>query len=650
MSFGPPAGSPFAGQSSAQTSRAAGLPFAGIPPELLAGVKKIEAREPVHPEPGVDFRPDAFDREPFTLFRFLAPHRGGLLVALLLVVVATAASQAGPRLLAWAIDHGILAHRFHVLVWAFAAYLVAIALSIFASYGRIRYTGTLGQSLMYELRLRVFAHLQRLSLDFYTEERAGRLMTRMTSDIESLSNLFQDGLVDLMVQALTLVVITAVLLSMNVQLTLIMLVLVVPGMVGMTYWYTRASDRCYGQVRDRIADVLSDLSESLAGIRLIAAFNRRTHNAIHHRNVVGDYYQANLATAGIGALYTPASEVIGVIGQLAILLIGGRMVLAHQLTLGGLTAFLLYLSAFFAPIQQLVQLYSTYQSGQAAVRKLRELLGTHPSVEQASDALPLPPIEGRIELRHVDFGYGSGALVLQDVSLQVQPGEILALVGPTGAGKSTIAKLITRFYDPQQGSVLVDGHDLRRVTLESLRSQLGVVPQEPFLFHGSIRDNVTFGKPDASEQELSDACRAVGLDEVVARLPQGLDAPCFERGASLSAGERQLIALARAMLARPRVLVLDEATSNVDMQSEARIERALDHVLGGRTAIVIAHRLATARRASRIGVIDGGKLVEIGSHDELLRKGGRYAEMYATWVRGAGNGAPGAPAPDTQPE
>jgi len=636
MNFGPPAGSPFAGNTSAQTSRAAGLPFAGIPPELAAGVKKIEAREPKHAPAQIDYRPDAIEREPFTLTSFLVPHRGALLLSLFLVVIATAASQAGPRLLAWAIDRGILARHFDVVLWAFAAYLGAIVLSVLTSYLRIRQTGNLGQRLMYELRLRVFAHLQRLSLDFYTEERAGRLMTRMTSDIEALANLFQDGLVDLMVQGLTLLVITLVLLAMNVELTMIMLGLVVPAMVALTFWYTRASDRGYGVVRDRIAEVLTDLSESLAGIRLVAAFNRRKHNAIHHRNVVGDHYQANVDMAKVGAIYTPASDVVGLVGQLAMLLVGGRMVLNHELTLGALTAFVLYLSSFFAPIQQLVQLYSTYQSGQAAVRKLRELLSTRPSVEQRPDAQTLPPIEGKIELRGVRFGYSPETTVLDDVSLEVEPGEVLAIVGPTGAGKSTVAKLVTRFYDPQVGSVLVDGHDLRDVTLESLRSQLGVVPHEPFLFHGSIRDNVSFGRPDASEDEVLEACRSVGLDEVVARLPQGLDSPCFERGASLSAGERQLIALARAMLARPRVLVLDEATSNVDMQSEARVERALDHVLGGRTAIVIAHRLATARRASRIAVIDRGKLLEIGTHEELLRAGGRYAEMYATWVRGAG--------------
>jgi ATP-binding cassette subfamily B protein len=462
----------------------------------------------------------------------------------------------------------------------------------------------------------------------------------MTSDIEALANLFQDGLVNLMVQGLTLIVISTVLFMMNVKLTLIMLVVVVPTMVGLTLWFTRESDKGYSVVRDRIADVLTDLSESLSGIRLITAFNRRKHNVIHHRNVVGKHFEANLHMASVGAVYGPGSDIIGVAGQASMLFIGGQMVAAGELTLGQLTAFILYLTAFFAPIQALTQLYNTYQSGQAAVKKLRDLLGTEPSVVQKPGAPALPPIEGAIELEHVRFGYDADKPVLDDVTLRIEPGETVALVGPTGAGKSTVAKLITRFYDPQAGSVRVDGHDLRDVELESLRRQLGVVPQEPFLFHGTIRDNVTFARPDASDEDVQEAVAAVGLDEVVARMPRGLDSPVFERGASLSAGERQLIALARAFLARPRVLVLDEATSNVDMQSEAHIEKALDNLLGGRTAIVIAHRLATARRASRIAVIDEGRVLELGTHEELLEKGGRYAEMYATWTAGtaAGNG------------
>ena len=308
------------------------------------------------------------------------------------------------------------------------------------------------------------------------------------------------------------------------------------------------------------------------------------------------------------------------------------MVINGNLTVGELTAFVLYLTFFFAPIQQLVQLYNGYQQGQASARKLREVLTNEPSVPEAPDATDLPPINGEIVLDRVTFGYDDATPVLHDVSLRLAPGESLAVVGPTGAGKSTVAKLIVRFYDPQQGTVHIDGHDLRTVTLASLRRQLGVVPQEPFLFYGSIRDNVAFARPDASMAEVMEACRAVGLVELLERLPDDVNSLVHERGASLSAGERQLLALARAFLARPRVLVLDEATSNLDLRSESKIEAALDVVLEGRTAIIIAHRLATAMRADRIAVVDDGRIIELDTHDELVALGGHYADMYATWV------------------
>ena len=299
--------------------------------------------------------------------------------------------------------------------------------------------------------------------------------------------------------------------------------------------------------------------------------------------------------------------------------------------MGELTAFLLYVAAFFSPIQTLTQLYNSYQQGQAAVSKLRELLATEPTVQEAPDAAALPEVQGLLELHDVTFGYDPAVPVLHDVSLRVEPGQTLAVVGPTGAGKSTVAKLVTRFYDPDQGAVRIDGVDLRQVTIGSLRRQLGVVPQEPFLFAGSVRDNVAFARPHATDAEVAAACALVGLDDLLQSLPDGLDSPVHERGASLSAGERQLLALARAFLAQPRVLILDEATSNLDLKSEAKIEAALDVLLEGRTAIVIAHRLATAMRADRIAVIDNGRVAEIGSHDELVALGGQYAAMFATW-------------------
>ncbi len=636
MSFGgPAAGSPFGGPSASATSAAAGLPFAGVPTELAEKAKEILDQEPDHPTPDIPFSQADYDRRPLTLRRFLEPHRFGLLGAIVLVVLETLALQAGPLLTQVGIDRAIVPRDVNMLWWVGLAYLASIVVNTLSSYARIAYTGRLGEKLMYELRVRVFSHFQRQSLDFFTDEKTGRLMTRMTSDIDALSVLFQDGLVSLAVQGLTLVVITVVMLFLNTTLALITLAVVMPGMLLLTVWFRGASERGYNRVRDRIADVLADLSESLAGMRVITSSNRRRHNVINHANVVGEHRDANVYAASVGAFYGPANEAIGVIGQAVLLLIGGRMVLDGTLTVGELFAFLLYLTAFFAPIQQLVQLYNAYQQGQAAMRKLRDLLLTEPSVVESPGALELPPVEGNIELRNVRFGYDPDEPVLgrdgRGLDLSIAAGETVAVVGPTGAGKSTVAKLVTRFYDPDDGVVSIDGHDLRDVTLHSLRRQLGVVPQEPFLFNGSIGDNVAFGRPDATAEEIEDACRTVGLGELIDRLPDGVDSIVHERGSSLSSGERQLLALARAFLARPRVLVLDEATSNLDLRSETIIERALDVVLEGRTAIVIAHRLATAMRADRIAVVDNGVLTELGTHDELVELGGHYADMFATW-------------------
>ena len=632
MSFGPPAGSPFSGPSATQSSARAGLPFAGMPSELAERAEEILAEEPDHPTPDVPFSQHDYDREPFTLRRFLGPHRRALTAAVGLVVVETIAFQTGPLLFQIGLDRAIVPRRPSVLIVVAVAYLAAIVVNAAAARRRILYTGKLGEQLMKELRVKVFSHLQRQSLDYYTDQKAGVTMTRMTSDIDALSVLFQDGLVNLAVQLLTLIVITVVLVALNPTLAAITLLVVIPAMAALTWWFRKASARTYDDVRDKIASVLADLSENLAGMRVIVATNRRRHNAAHHANVVGEHRDANVAAATVGAIYGPGNEAIGVVGQAVLLLIGGRMVLDGSLTVGELFAFLLYLTAFFAPIQQLVQLYNAYQSGQASMTKLRNLLGLEPSVVEAHDAATLAPIEGRIELTDVTFSYGEGAPVLRDLSLEIEPGETMAIVGPTGAGKSTVAKLVTRFYDPDSGSVSIDGQDLRGVSLCSLRSQLGVVPQEPFLFNRSIRENVAFARPDASDDEVEAACRAVGIDDLVARLDDGLDSHVHERGSSLSSGERQLLALARAFLARPRVLVLDEATSNLDLASESKIEAALDVVLDGRTAIVIAHRLATAMRADRIAVVEEGRLTELGTHDELVAHGGHYASMHASWV------------------
>ncbi len=623
------------GPTTVQSSAAAGLPHAEVPGDLRQKVERALRDEPTHVVEPVPWSHRSWDRRPFTLKRFLWPHRGRLAAATALVMIETIALQLGPILTQIGIDRGVRVGNKGVLVAAAVAYVVAVAVSTLLGAIRVAFTGRLGERLNEALRIRVFGHMQRQGVDYYTEEKAGVLLTRMTSDIEALSVLFQDGIVNLLVQAFTLAVITTAMFFYDPLLALITLGVAVPPTLAVSLWFRRASSAAYIRVRDRIADLLSHLQESLAGVRVIAAHNRRAVNVAEHRDVVGDHRDANVATSRLNSIYAPSTEMVGIASQAVLLGVGGVMVSNGRITIGELAAFILFLTSFFAPIQTLVQLYNSYQQGGAAVVKLRTLLSTEPSVAESPDAVELPPIEGAIEFHDVSFGYAADSPVLKGISLRIAPGESIAFVGETGAGKSTIAKLITRFYEPQSGSITVDGHDLRDVTLTSLRSQLGVVPQEPFLFAGVVRDNVAFARPEASDDELREAMEAVGIAELVERLG-GLDAVVHERGASLSAGERQLLALARAFVARPRILILDEATSNLDLRSEATVEHALDALLGGRTAVIIAHRLATARKADRIAVVHDGEIVELGSHSELVVESGRYAAMYQTWIEHGG--------------
>jgi len=623
------------GPSSMQANAAAGLPHADVPGELRNKVEKVLEHEPEHHVDEVEWHHDVGDRQPFSLRRFLWPHRYRLLGAIGLVLIETIALQLGPVLTQIGIDDGVRAGNKSVLVATAGIYLGAVVVAAILGWARVSYTGRLAERLNETLRIRVFSHLQRQGISFYTDEKAGVLLTRMTSDIEALAILFQEGIVNLLVQVFTLLVITVALFLYDPLLAAITLGVALPPTLISSLWFRKVSSAGSLRVRHRIANILTNMQESLAGIRVITAHNRRSVNLARHRRVVGRHRDANINTARANSIYAPGTEMIGIATQATLLGIGGAMVANGRISVGEMAAFLLFLTSFFAPVQTLVQLYNSYQQGGAAIVKLRELLSTEPAVVQADDAIDLPPITGAIEFRGVTFSYQPGRPVLHDVDLRIEPGETVAFVGETGAGKSTIARLLTRFHDPDEGAITIDGHDLRSVTLTSLRSQLGVVPQEPFLFAGVVRDNVGFARPDASDEELIDALRAVGIDDLVDRLG-GLDAQVHERGASLSAGERQLLALARAFVARPRVLILDEATSNLDLNSESRVERALDVVLEGRTAVIIAHRLATARRADRIAVVHDGRIVELGSHEELVAFEGRYAAMHATWVAHGG--------------
>lgn len=625
--FGGGGGAPFAGAAAG----GANLPFAGVPPEMQERVDRLLRDEPEPEQEQEPYEPIASDTSPFSLRQLLVPHRAALAGSIALVVLETVALQAGPLLTQIAIDDGIRLANRTVIVTVAVLYLLSVVVGAVTSRSRIAWTGRVGERLLYDLRIKVFSQFQRLAVDFFSREKAGRLMTRMTSDLDNLTQLLQEGLVQLFVQGLTMVFVSGVLIVLNPALAAVTLLVVVPLMLAATLWYRSASDSTFDVVRDRIADVMAHLQESLSGVRIVTAHNRQRRNVAEHRTIVDTYRQANDVTATVGGAYGGITETVGMAGQVVILVVGGRWVLDGSMEIGELVAFVLYLTAFFAPIQQLVQLYNTYQQGQASVRKLRQLLAEQPSVAQRSGAPDLPDLDGEVRLEGVTFAYGPGRNVLHDVDLTIPAGETFAFVGETGAGKSTIAKLVNRLYDPIEGRVLLDGIDIREVTLASVRRQVGTVPQEAFLFGGSIRANVSFARPDASEHEILEACHLVGLGDLLERLPDGIDTPVHERGVSLSSGERQLLALARAFLARPRILVLDEATSNLDLRSEAKIETALDTLLEGRTAILIAHRLATAMRADRIAVIHAGQVVELGTHAALVAQGGRYAAMVATW-------------------
>ena len=566
--------------------------------------------------------------------RTMGPYRTRLWLALGLLVTFTLCTIAGPYLVRYGIDHGIRDGDGGALDLAVGAYVAVALVGFFVNRAQIVVISQVGEGFLRDMRNRVFDHLMRLSMPFYDREKAGVVVSRMTSDIDSMQELVQQGLLQF-VSSILLIVLTLVLLALTSWELLLVVAIPMPFVILASIRFQRDSNQAYLTVRDRIGLMLSHLQEGLSGVRVIQAYGRESveTDRFAHRNKT--LYRAHMRSVWIQAWYLPVIELAGTGATALVVFVGGRLVIEDSLTVGTVALFVLSLSNLFDPVQQLSQLFNQVQSGGAGLKKLYELLDTDVDVPEAPDAVALPAA-GAIAVAGVGFAYRRDLdPVLRDVDLTVATGERLALVGPTGAGKSTLAKLVARYYDPTDGTVSFGGVDLRRATSDSLRQRIAVVPQEGFLFNGTIRDNVRVARAEASDEEVEAALDALGVRDRFEALPQGLETEVRERGSRLSAGEKQLVSMARAALADPTVLVLDEATSSLDPGTEAVVEDAVERLMEGRTTIVIAHRLSTAVRADRVGVVADGRLVELGSHDELLAlEGGRYRALYAAWTAG----------------
>lgn len=561
------------------------------------------------------------------LFHYVRPYWQPLLFTVILLLLETGLSLA-PPLFQRAIIDGVLATGDMSQLWKLVAGLVGVyallqAVSMAEQYVR----HVLGARFIFDLRVRLYAHLQRLSLAFFEQTSTGELMSRVTNDVEALENFVTHGVTLTAVDLLRLLGASAILVAMEWRLALVVLIPVPFIALGLRY-FNRYARPIYRQARDRLGDINARLEDNLAGIRVTQAFVQEEPELLRFSDASRQYYHQRVRSIRAWSTYFPVLRFLALLGTALVLGFGARMVANGQVTLGTLVAFLAYSTSFYEPLNRLTEIDNILQQAIAAGERIFELMDEVSDIQDAPDAAPLETVAGDVVFDDVHFRYKDGEEVLHDVDFHIAPGEVVALVGPSGAGKTSIARLLSRFYDPVHGRVLVDGHDLRDVQLASLRRHVAVVLQDTFLFNATVRDNLCYGKPDATDAEIIAAATAAYAHEFIEQLPQGYDTEIGERGVKLSGGQKQRLALARAILADPRILILDEATSSVDAEAEYLIQQALDEVMKGRTALVIAHRLSTIRNADKIVALESGRIREIGSHQELLARGGLYSQLY----------------------
>lgn len=563
------------------------------------------------------------------LIRYLGPHKKLVLLAFACTIVYSIAHSAGPRLIGLAIDHFISRGDPSGLNAIVALFLGNSIIAVAGQYGQSTILAYVGQGVLHTLRTQMFSHIQQLSLSFFDRNEVGKLMSRVQNDVLALQELLTSGFLNVFQDIISITLVVYFLFSMNVRLALITLS-VVPFLVLFLWLWQNMTRSAFMGVRHAIAVVNAGLQENISGVRVIQSLSREKKNSEIFDSVNEAHLNANLRAGRLSAAVQPAVELMVSVATALVVVFGGYQALTGSLEVGELVAFTLYIQRFFEPIRELTMQYTQFQRAMVGGVRIFEVLDTEIEVADAPKAAELPPIKGDVKFDHVSFNYIEGIDVLKDISLDVKAGATVAFVGPTGAGKSTMINLINRFYDVNKGAITIDGYDIRDVSQKSLRSQTGIVLQEPFLFTGAVRDNIRYGRLEATDEEIIEAAKAVGAHDFIMRLEHGYDTVLQERGGNLSAGQRQLISFARAVLADPKILILDEATANVDTQTEDLIQGALKKMLKGRTSFIIAHRLSTIRDADLIVVLDKGQIVEQGTHQELLELGGIYSKLYTS--------------------